>query len=337
MVRNRLLWWQLGLMTIAAAIVCVAAWWFAGFATSMWCGLVTLTGIGVAGVFSYVRYREIARLSASLDEVLHGKRIITFDACREGDVAVLSNEIQKLTARLVRTSELLAQEKTTLAAALEDISHQIRTPLTSISLMVPLMAHAENALERKRLLRDLEQLVDRTSWLVTALLQLAKLDAGALELERKEVQAGSLFHRAAEPLLLSYDLKDVSLVFETRGPATYIGDERWGAEALSNVLKNCLEHTPRGGCVKVVAHQTTLSTSIIVSDTGNGFAEEDLPHVFERFYRGASSSNEPKPEGFGIGLAFARALTEAQGGSLTASNGESGGAHFVFTFPKFVV
>lgn len=337
MFRNRLLWWQLGFMAIAAACLCAMAWWLEGPVASLWCGLVAAVGIGIAVLFSYLRYREIAKISASLDEVLHGKRVITFGACREGDVAILSNEIQKLTARLVRTSELLAQEKTALAAALEDISHQIRTPLTSVSLMVPLVANAENPSQRKQLLRDLERLVGRTSWLVTALLQLAKLDAGALEFERKEVTAETLFGRAAEPLLLSYDLKDVSLTFENAEMMTYIGDERWGAEALGNVLKNCLEHTPRGGRVKVTAHQTTLASSITVSDTGNGFTEEDLPHIFERFYRGSSFDDGPKPEGFGIGLAFARALTEAQGGSLTASNRNSGGAQFVFTFPKFVV
>lgn len=337
MVRNRLLWEQLGVMTLLGVLVSIFAWCWLGFAAFGCCLGVLVVCVGVAWIFCWRRYREIQRLTLKLDEVLHSQRSITFDECREGDVAVLANEIEKLVARLVRTSELLAQEKQTLAGALEDISHQIRTPLTSVGLMVPLIAGAENTSQRKQLLRDLERQVDRTAWLVTALLQLAKLDAGALELEHKPVAVEALVRRAAEPLLLSYDLKDVTLVKNIVPSVQFLGDERWGAEALGNVLKNCLEHTPAGGQVEVFAQETTLATTIAVTDTGSGFRAEDLPHVFERFYRGSTPSDDPVPEGFGIGLAFARALTEAQGGSLVASNGEQGGATFVFTFPKFVV
>lgn len=337
MFRNRLLFEQLVLMAALGLIVSLFAWWLMCFDAFVVGLVVTMLCVVVAGVFARRRYGEIARLAAALDETLHGSRTVTFDTCREGDIAVLSNEIQKLTARLVRTSDLLAQEKQALAGALEDISHQIRTPLTSVGLMVPLIAGADSLQERKHLLRDLERLVGRTSWLVTALLQLAKLDAGALELESREVEVQALFRRAAEPLLLSYNLKNVTLTFEETELAQYRGDERWGAEALGNVLKNCLEHTPSGGQVAVVVHETTLATTIRVTDTGSGFRPEDLPHVFERFYRGGTSQENVQEEGFGIGLAFARALTEAQGGSLVAANNDEGGAKFVFTFPKLVV
>lgn len=337
MVRNRLLWGQLSLMVLSGLAIALFAWCWLGAAAFGCCMVAVAVCMAVAWLFSWRRYREIRLLTLKLDEALHSQRTITFDECREGDVAVLANELEKLVARLLRTSELLAQEKQVLANALEDISHQIRTPLTSVGLMVPLVASAESACQRKQLLRDLERQVDRTSWLVTALLQLAKLDAGALELECRTVTVESLARRAAEPLLLSYDLNDVTLVKNIPASVQYLGDERWSAEALGNVLKNCLEHTPAGGRVEIFAQETTLATTIVVTDTGNGFCVKDLPHVFERFYRGSASLDNSTSEGFGIGLAFARALTEAQGGSLIASNAKQGGARFVFTFPKFVV
>ncbi|NHM13800.1 sensor histidine kinase [Xiamenia xianingshaonis] len=341
--RNRSLLCQLVLVAAATAAFSAAAWTAAGPLAALLVAGCGSFALAAAAAFGFARYREIAHLADAIDRVLHEGRSVSFSQCREGDVAILSNEMQKMVARLVRTADALEQEKRALATSMEDISHQIRTPMTAIALMVPAIEQADDALERKRALRNLEAQVDRTSWLVTSLLKLAKADAGALDLADGPVDVGAAAERAAEPLLVAFDLKDVALHIDCAPGASLRGDARWIAEALGNVLKNCLEHTPAKGAVTLSAREDALSTRIVVEDTGPGFAPDDLPRVFDRFYRGGAADvgegagGGLAGEGFGIGLALARALAEAQGGTLVAANGEAGGARFTFAFPKFVV
>ena len=136
------------------------------------------------------------------------------------------------------------------------------------------------------------------------------------------------------------DLHDVSLVVQVAEGASFQGDARWTTEALENVLKNCMEHTPAGGTVRLQACEDALACRITVTDSGPGIAAEDLPHIFERFYRGRSGvpyGERGSAQGFGIGLALARALISAQGGALSAANAPSGGAQFSIAFPKLTV
>jgi len=198
---------------------------------------------------------------------------------------------------------------------------------------------------RKRAVCELEALLDRVAWLVTTLLKIAKVDAGAMPLNMRTVTVASVARRAVEPLAMTADLHDVALVMDVDESAVFEGDARWTAEAIENIVKNCMEHTPAGGTVSVRVREDALATSIVVSDTGPGIAPEDLPHLFERFYRGrgqgagetAEGAALRAPGGFGIGLALAQALVSAQGGTLRAANGEQGGARFTVSFPTLVV
>ena len=205
--------------------------------------------------------------------------------------------------------------------------------------MLPVVERADDARERKRAVRELESMIERVSWLVTTLLKIAKVDAGAMHVERREVRAAEVARRAVAPLATAMDLRDVNLVMELDETATFQGDAPWTAEAVENIAKNCMEHTPPGGTVTVVVREDALATTIAVSDTGPGIAPEDLPHIFERFYRGGAveEANVAQPAGFGIGLSLAQALVSAQGGTLRASNNPDGGARFEIAFPKLVV
>ena len=294
------------------------------------------------------RYRSLARMAAQLDDILHGARDVSFERMREGELAILASELDKMCNRLALANEDLAHERNALADALADISHQLKTPLTSLALMTSLArrelvangAHVEQV-ER---LRTMERLEDRVEWLVSSLLKLARIDAGVVSFARARVDGSQLVARAAEPLAVAFDLADVRLIVDAAPGAGFEGDLSWTAEALENVLKNCLEHTPAGGEVRVSCAEDALAFRLCVEDTGPGIAAEDLPHVFERFYRGgekdaraAGASSEVDPAGVGIGLALARSLVTAQGGTIRAGNAAGGGARFDIVFFKAVV
>lgn len=288
------------------------------------------------------RYRALARLAEGIDAALHGTRRLSVERMREGELAILANEIEKLFGRLVRANEDLDHEKRALADALADISHQLRTPLTTLALTVELLRReGSEAHRRDELLRRADMLLGQVSWLVEALLKLARIDAGIVRLERATVAASEVARRAAAPLEIAYELKGVDLALDVQGEPTFVGDAAWTTEALENVLKNCLEHTPTGGSVRVTVGEDALACRISVEDTGPGIAPEDLPHVFERFYRGraaeARGTDKVDPAGVGIGLALARELVSAEGGALTAANRAEGGARFELAFFKTAV
>lgn len=324
------------LLQCAVLVACIAAVGVLAPAEArLWVMLCGAVALAFFVVVTLRRHRQIKRLAQQIDEILHSGRSVDLADYREGDVAVLSNELAKMVARLDRANALLAMERNALADSLADVSHQIRTPLTAAALMLSKIERADDAAERRQAVRQLEQMMERISWLVTSLLKIAKVDAGAIRVERKPVSVTDVAARAAEPLLAAFDLHDVSLAVQVDDAVSFEGDALWTTEALENILKDCLEHTPVGGTVTLAVHEDALACRITVTDTGPGFAPEELSHVFERFYRGQQA--EGSTQGFGIGLALARALVSAQGGTVVAQNVAQGGAQFIITFPKLVV
>lgn len=303
-----------------------------------WILVAGIVALVFFAVVSSLRHRQIKRLASQIDEVLHNGREVDFSNCSEGDIAMLSNELAKMVSRLDRTNHLLESERNCLADALADVSHQIRTPLTAAALMLPKIERADDPIKRKHAVRRLESMLDRVAWLVTSLLKIAKVDAGAIQVERRTVMVQDVATQAAEPLLAAMDLHDIELICEIGHDACFEGDRRWTIEAVENILKNCMEHTPSGGTVTLSACTDALAARIRITDTGPGFLPDELPHVFDRFYQGSQDrEGDLTSAGFGIGLALAQALISAQGGTLSASNGPQGGARFDIAFPKLVV
>lgn len=315
------------------------------------CTLVT--GLIVTVIFMVLtnrRYRALAKMAANLDRVLAGERDIRLRDMSEGELAILSSEIDKVIARLNLTVDELQAEKLALSDALADISHQLKTPLTSIAISTELIrdrlsarGDSEDLVERLRLIQTLQARVED---LVAALLKLARIDAGVIKLVRGAVDARELVRKSFEPLAIAFDIADVRFSADVQDGASYEGDLTWSVEALENILKNCMEHTPAGGCVSVRVTEDVLACRIRIEDTGPGIAESDLPHIFERFYRGSRDANaapsEVNPAGVGIGLALSKSLVTAQGGTLTAENlrdenGNVTGAAFNLVFFKAVV
>lgn len=311
------------------------------------------TGLIVTVIFIILtnrRYRALANMAANLDRVLAGERDIRLRDMSEGELAILSSEIDKVIARLNLTVDELQAEKLALSDALADISHQLKTPLTSITISTELIrdrlsarGDSEDLVERLRLIQTLQARVED---LVAALLKLARIDAGVIKLVCGAVDARELVRKSFEPLAIAFDIADVRFSADVQDGASYEGDLTWSVETLETILKNCMEHTPAGGCVSVRVTEDVLACRIRIEDTGPGIAESDLPHIFERFYRGSRDANatpsEVNPAGVGIGLALSKSLVTAQGGTLTAENlrdenGNITGAAFNLVFFKTVV
>ena len=311
-----------------------------------------LTGAVVTAIFTALtahRYRALGRMADNLDRVLAGERDISLRDMEEGELAILSSEVDKVIARLNLTVDELQAEKLALSDSLADISHQLKTPLTSIAISTELVrdrladrGDSRDLVERLRLVQRLQ---GRVEDLVAALLKLARIDAGVIKLVHSPVDAAELLGRSVEPLAVAFDIADVALETDVAQGACFTGDITWSVEALENILKNCVEHTPAGGAVRVSIVEDVLACRIHIEDTGPGIADDDLPHIFERFYRGeesAHATSELNPAGVGIGLALAKSLVSAQGGTLTAHNatdaqGNVTGAAFDMVFFKSIV
>ena len=283
--------------------------------------------------FARRRYRAMAELSARIDRVLHGYEGALITAHEEGELSILESEIRKMTVRLKESAESLRAEKAELSRAVEDIFHQIRTPLTALNIEAALLAEESLPYERRvQLTREARRQLQRMEWLVEALLKMSRIDAGSVAFRKDTVAVRDLVEKAAEPLSIPMELRSQRLTAAV-GDEAYTGDLAWSAEALGNVLKNCMEHTSAGGSISVSAEETALYTQITVCDNGPGFVKEDIPRLFERFYKGKNAGSES----IGIGLAMARMIVAEQGGTVTADNAPGGGARFVIRFYKSVV
>lgn len=309
-----------------------------GFLLSPVCGLFTLVICAVSLLFFLLvtgrRYRRIEELTRQLNTVLHSGSILESGQEQEGELSILSTEIYKLTLRLQEQAEALRRDKLYLRDSLADLSHQLRTPLTSMQLIASRLNRPELSQEEKLLLvLELKKLLSQTEWLVSALLKLSQLESGTVPFQNQRVSLAKLTETALAPLQVQLELKGLTLQMDISPEAGFQGDLLWSAQALSNVLKNCVEHTSEGGVITVTGTENQLYTQITVQDTGPGISPQELPHIFERFYRGSARTQQ----GFGIGLALAKLILERQNGTIRAGNADAGGALFELRYYKGAV
>lgn len=320
------------LAVLCAAITGIAA--VVGFALHPAAGILALVTAAALCIvffaFTKARYARIARLSEEIDRVLHNADHLFIGSAEEGELSILQSEITKMTLRIREQNDALRQEKERLADSLADIAHQLRTPLTSANLILSLLEKEPPQDERRELLRETEELLVRMDWLITSLLKLSRLDAGIAVFQSQPVDVKRLIETALRPLLIPFELHGVALQTDISDGLTITGDPNWLAEALQNILKNCMESAGDGGTVAITCEDTPLFTEITIRDSGAGFAPEDLPRLFDRFYRGQNSS----AAGYGIGLALCKTILTRQGGTIAAKNHPQGGAIFVIRFPK---
>ena len=288
--------------------------------------------LAVSAVIMFVQFRmlskrtvKLSKLCDDIDEILRGADKADFSEYREGELSILSDEIRKMTVRLREQNSALFKDSQFMKEALEDMSHQLRTPLTAMLLVLGMLREPElTAQQRAEHIRELHRLLSRMQWMLETMLGLSRLEAGAVEFKAEEIPVKELVTEALEPLSISIELKNITVHTDIEGSPVFRADRQYCTEAVVNILKNCMEHTPEDGTIKISAAENAVYTGITVTDSGSGIPEQELPRIFERFYRGSEFGKN----GYGIGLAFARKVISLQNGSLQVRNAPPLGAEF---------
>lgn len=322
-----------------AAIFLLAA---AGLVAVCLVGMPGVAGVLLTGVVfvslhflsAFLRYRKIAWMSKNLDEILHDDSVALLQECEEGELAILHSQLGKLVRQFRQQNSDLKKDRILLADSLADISHQIKTPLTSIHLLLRFLEEEEITLERRcEISREIMQLIERINWLVYALLKMSRLDAGVAVMKSEKVSVQELADKAYGLVAVSMDIRGIQWSTQIAGNASFYGDLPWSVEAIGNILKNAMEHVPEGGGIFFFGEENAIYTEIRIEDEGSGIASEDLPHLFERFYRGKGSDSQS----IGIGLPLAQKIILGQNGTIDVRNRKQGGAVFRIRFYKTVV
>ena len=300
------------------------------------CAVLCLTlGIILIMIFAAVtkrRYKNLSDLNDYLSLVCKGIYDMNIDDNTEGELSILKNNLYKVITLLQSQNEYLKNDKLYLADSIADISHQLKTPLTSMMVMCELLENEENPDKRQEFVAVINNQLSKMKWLITNILKISKLDADATEFKREEVSISKVLDDSLKPFILTAELKNVAI---QNGANDFVfnGDESWTVEAVSNIVKNCLEHTNDGGKIIIASGSTNLYNKLTISDNGCGIAKEDLPHIFERFYHGKNSSKDS----VGIGLALAKTVFEKENASVSVESEQGIGSVFEIRFYKSVV
>lgn len=269
--------------------------------------------------------KRTAVLSGYLDRIMEGQ----YDTLMQHDTgSELEDSIYKAVVLLREEREQAQGAKKNLADNMADLSHQLKTPAASIGLTLSLLKKKAWDEETKQDIIRMEGQVGHLQHLVGSMLTLSRLDAGVLELEEKEFDLEEMLVDAVQPFVRQMEEKGICFGIQGADGISLSGDFGWCGEAFGNIIKNCVEHTPEQGNISIACRDNPIYTEIVIQDSGRGFDEADLPHLFERFYRGAGFSKDSA----GIGLALAKSIIEKENGTVTAKNTETGGAGFYIKF-----
>ncbi len=284
-------------------------------------------------IYQKKRKKDIAELTNYLSAINSGKYNMEIEKNTEDENSVLKNEIYKTTIMLREYSEKNLNDKVYLKRLISDISHQIKTPITSTMVIVDNIIEDNYMTDkmRKEFLRDIRQSLDNMSFLVQSLLKLSKFDSNTIEFHYENESTDSIFDDCIRNNDIIADLKGVNIIKNECKEIQLNCDKKWICEALSNIIKNCIEHTGRGGTVTLSAKDNKLYTAITISDTGIGISEKDLPHIFERFYQSRNSDGN----GIGIGLSLAQSIIEKHNGSIDVKSVTGKGTTFIIKIYKY--
>lgn len=311
-----------------------AAWlcWLVLVVIFVMLAVFALAMIAYFGWRDWHRQRQITGLIDYMQRLSERIYDLHLEEHSEDELSILSNELYKVMVLLRESADNNQKARQDLETALADISHQLRTPLTSMQVMIdniyedPEMPVAV----RQDFLRSISRQVESMSNLVMTLLNLAKFDNGSIHLRQHPISAGELLNEVRGRLEVLADLRSVNLALVGDLSAKAKLDQHWQVEALVNIVKNCLEHSQAGSTVKITVRNSPLFLRFVIQDSGDGIAPKDLRHIFERFYKAKNSATDS----IGIGLSFAKTVIEADNGQITVKSEEGKGTEFTVTYFK---
>ncbi len=320
------------IISVAATAMSFFICLFLNTACAFVCLALGMIVTAVFCLFTNQRYKNIEELNDYLSEVCCGNYELAVDDNAEGELSILKNNLYKVMILLRTASEDAKKDKVYLADSLADISHQLKTPLTSMMIITEVLQDEKDEQKRAGFIKIIEEQLEKMKWLITTLLKLSKLDAGTADFNIKTLSCSEIVEKSIRPFALQIEIRGIKISRNIED-FEFSGDENWSTEALENIIKNCLEHTANGGMLSISARSTTVFNEIEISDNGSGISKEDLPHIFERFYHGKNSSSES----VGIGLALSKAVLSRENADIEVKSKEGMGTKFTIRFYKFVV
>ena len=273
--------------------------------------------------------KKISKITEYIREINRKNYELKIKENGEDELSNLRNELYKITIMLKEEAENSKKDKKFLAKSLQDISHQIKTPLTSITIMLDEIKDNENMddVTKQKFIYEISRQAEKISFLSISLLKLSKLDSGTVEFEKKKYNLEELVKEAIRNLEIPLEIKNQEVISSLK-EAYIIGDYKWTLEAITNIIKNCIEHTEENKKIYVEIRETNVYTELIIRDEGEGIEEKDLKHIFDRFYKGKNSSENS----FGIGLSLSKSILEKQNASITCASRLNEGTTFKIYF-----
>lgn len=297
-----------------------------------------LIGIfGIASLSIFMRYvliqeKELKEINEYIKEVNNKNYSLKIEDNKDGELSRLRNELYKTTVILREAAENSEEEKEKLSIAIADISHQLKTPLTSIRIMLDNISDNPDMPQeiREDFIQDISKQVEHMSSLVISLLKIAKFDAGTIKMENEEIDAKKLIDSVINNLAILIEIKEIEVITKIDEKAIFIADYKWQQEALTNILKNAIEHSQPKSNIYIIVENTSIFLKIKIKDEGQGIEQKDLKHIFERFYR-AKNCNE---DSIGIGLSLAKTIIEQNNGYIKATSEVGKGTLFEIKYIK---
>lgn len=279
------------------------------------------------------RYREIQTLSAYLMRIYANHEQLDVRDNKEGELSILKNDIYKVTQTLYEQSEYLQKDKIFLANTLSDISHQLKTPLTSMMVSCDILAQEQLPQDKQQeFIKSMHQQLERMQWLISSLLKLSRIDAKAVTFKQETINLKKLIETCLKPFSVIIEVKHIQVDKQMSDSIQVTADENWLLEAISNIIKNAIEHTPVDGTIMIASVDTPLHIKLMISNSGKMIDPIDQQHIFDRFYRGKNASSDS----IGIGLSLSKSIISQMQGQITCESDEDC-TRFVITFYKHVV
>lgn len=285
-------------------------------------------------IILYLRKRDkkIKQITNYINQIKNKKYDLNIEENTEDELSNLKNELYKITIMLKEESEISKKDKENLKMSVEDISHQLKTPLTSITIMLDNLKDNPNMEEKtkQKFIFEISKQVEWINWLVISMLKLSKLDANVVQFYDEKINLNKFIGEIIKNLEIPIEVKNQKIIIDGNENVSFIGDYKWQQEAITNIIKNCIEHNANNGTIYINYEENSLFTKITIRDEGEGISKEDLKHIFERFYKGKNSSENS----VGIGLALAKNIIEKNNGMINCKSELDKGTEFVIKYMK---